>query len=62
VGMKGYPGSMAIRHSGEVAYDLEPLSGLDGGVQHAEDILVLVLVVEVIVGAGRRRAMGRLEN
>jgi hypothetical protein len=53
---------MAIRHGGKVAYDLKPLSGLDGGVQHAEDIFVLVLVVEVLVGAGWRRAMGRSEN
>jgi hypothetical protein len=59
--MKGYPGLVPIRRGSEVAYDLEPFSRLEAGVQHTEDVLVLVLVVDVLVGAGRWWSIGRSE-
>jgi hypothetical protein len=59
--MKGYPGLVTIRRDSKVSHDLEPFPRLDTGVQHTEDVLVLVLVVEVLVGSGWRWAIGRSE-
>jgi hypothetical protein len=45
------PGFSAVRRGSEISDNLDPLAGLDDRVQHTEDILVLVLVIEVFISA-----------